>query len=179
MLGESAQTHNTCKCILPNAVSRIFHSFAKTNSNASNDHSTLKKIRLTSHLQHQTFPISSTRVDANEIIDADSESGDGKVRGEGKDKGDIARSKEGNPARWASMGLAVEAGDGDVGCSSDPSDEGFVALVQGDLSNTNSISESGGVDSDVGDGLDSEERKNRDRYFDWVVRGCELQIPRS
>ena len=79
----------------------------------------------------------------------------------------------------ASMGLAVEAEDGDVGCSSDLSDEGFVALVQGDLSNTNSISESGGVVSDVGDGLASQEGKNRDRYFDWVVRWCELQIPRS
>jgi len=46
------------------------------------------------------------------------------------------------------------------------SDERFVVLVQGDLSNTDSVSEGGRVGSDVGGESDFEEGKNRDHCFE-------------
>jgi hypothetical protein len=60
----------------------------------------------------------------------------------------------------------VAEGDEDISCSSDPSNEGFVTLVQGYLSNADSISEGNGMAFEVGDGLDSEEGKNRNQCFD-------------
>ncbi len=67
---------------------------------------------------------------------------------------------------WESVRHPAGSGDENVGCSSNPSDEGFVTLVQGDMSNTDSVSEGGRVGSDVGGGSDSDEGKNRDQCFE-------------
>ena len=140
MLTETIQTRNTYKCILPSAVSRSFPSFAKTENNDSNTHSTPKKnqfnipppapVRDSLHLLRQgLWPKRS--------LGADSESGDSvagvKTVGDGKDRGEGEGKDKGYRLLEAeSRGFTVGGEDGDVGCCSDSSDEGFAALVRGD-----------------------------------------------